>query len=215
MHCRMTKRISYMTIGLAIVVALFAACSSKKVHSVSYDVPELNAEELQQLADSNEQEYTMYCTYSKYCDFCKEEFPIVFRYCTSLPIHFYVLFQVRATDSTYIYACMKDIQRLDSSFNNFVVLSDSLYDEQFRHIESNKGLFRHYGGTVEGNKYVNYVTNYIPDQFNHECATPKLILYRKNEGIVFVNNFDTENGVLTSLSSSDRAELERIVYCNN
>lgn len=210
----MIKLTLHIEIGLAIVVVLLVSCSSSKVRSVSYNIPELNAEELQQLADSNEQEYTMFCTYNKYCDFCEEEFPKVFRYCMHLPIHFYVLFQVRATDSIYIYTCMNEIQKLDSSFCNFVVLSDSLYDEQYRHIEQ-RGLFKHYGGTVEGNKYINYVEKYIPSQFNHECATPKLILYKKNGRIVFVNNFEEENGILTSLSSSDKGVLERIIYSNN
>lgn len=210
----MMKMALHIAIGIAMAVVLLVSCSSSKVRYVSYNIPELNAEELQQLADSNEQEYTMFCTYSKYCDFCEEEFPKVFRYCTHLPIHFYVLFQVRATDSIYIYTCMKDIQKLDSSFCDFVVLSDSLYDEQYRHIEQ-RGLFRHYGGTVEGNKYINYVEKYIPTRFNHECATPKLILYKKNGGIVFVNNFEMENGVMTSLSLSDKAKLERVIYSNN
>ena len=210
----MMKMALHIAIGIAMAVVLLFSCSSSKVRYVSYNIPELNAEELQQLADSNEQEYTMFCTYSKYCDFCEEEFPKVFRYCTHLPIHFYVLFQVRATDSIYIYTCMKDIQKLDSSFCDFVVLSDSLYDEQYRHIEQ-RGLFRHYGGSVEGNKYINYVEKYIPTQFNHECATPKLILYKKNGGIVFVNNFEMENGVMTSLSLSDKAKLERVIYSNN
>ena len=207
---RMAKKLIILGFGLVLSLGI-VSCSSKQETHISYNIPELNAEELQQMADTSAAEFTMYCTYSKYCDFCKEEFPKVFRYCKSLPIHFNVLFQVRATDSTYIYMCMKEIQKLDSSFNNFVVLSDSLYDEQYRHIEQ-KGLCKHYGGTVEGNKYVNYVEKYIPDQFNHECATPKLILYKKNEGIVFVNRFEMENGDLTSLSSFDKAELERIVY---
>lgn len=185
------------------------SCSTKEKH-FTYTIPNLEAEELQYVADTNKLEYTMFCTYSYYCDFCREEFPKVFQFCDSLPMNFYVLFHVRTTDSTYIYTCMKEIQKLDSSFNNFVILSDSLYDEQYRHVEQ-KGLFRHYGGTIEGNKFINYIDNYIPKRFSHEYSTPKLILYKKGEGIVFVNRFEID-GEETSLSNADKWELEDIIY---
>lgn len=185
------------------------SCSSEDKY-VTYTIPELNAEELQQLADTNELEYTMFCTYSYYCDFSREEFPKVFKFCNSLPIHFYILLTERATDSAYTYLCIKDIQKLDSSFNNFVMLSDSLYDEQYRHIKK-EGFFIPYGGPVEGNKYNNYIGKYIPDRFSHRCSNPKLILYKKGEGIIFVNRFEID-GEETSLSNADKWELEDIIY---
>ena len=202
------KSIVRIVIGLFTIGVMLSACSSEKKH-VSYNIPELDAEQLQQMADTNELDYTMFCTYSYYCDFCQEEFPDVFKFCTSLPIHFNVLFTVRATDSTYIYMCMKEIQKLDSTFNNFVILSDSLYDEQYRHISQTKWIFKRYGGPIEGNKYINYVEKYIPARFSHVCATPKLILYKRNEGIVFVNRFEID-GKETSLSTSDQWELKCI-----
>ncbi len=206
----MIKQPFILHIGISILCTIcLLSCSSEEKH-VTYAVPELNAEELQQLAETSELDYTMFCTYSKYCDYCQKEFPKVFQFCNSLPIHFYVLFHVRATDSTYIYMCMKEIQKLDSSFNNFIILSDSLYDEKYRHIVQ-KGLFVHYGGPVEGNKYINYIEKYIPKRFNHECSTPKLILYKKGEGIVFVNRFEID-GEETSLSAADKWELEDIIY---
>lgn len=202
----MTKRCLIIVVG---VLLLLSSCNSPETYN-SYCIPELTGEELQQLADSNELEYTMFCTYSYYCDFCKEEFPKIYQFCDSLPIHFYVLFHVRATDSAYIYMCMKEIQKLDSSFNNFVILSDSLYDEQYRHVEQ-KGLLKYYAGPIEGNKYINYIEKYIPDRFSQVCTTPKLILYKKGEGIAFVNRYEID-GEETSLSNADKWELEDLIY---
>lgn len=217
----MTKQCLTIVFGIFL---LLSSCNSPETYN-SYCIPELTGEELQQLADSNELEYTMFCTYSHYCDFCREEFPKVFHFCDSLPIHFYVLFPVRATDSAYIYNSMKEIQALDSTFNHFVVLSDSLYDEQYRHritkdidkqykqIEQ-KSRFGYYRGTIEGNKYINYIEKYIPTRFSHECSSPKLILYKKNDGIVFVNRFEIDDPDLTSLSRSDQWKLKQIIYNN-
>lgn len=189
------------------------SCTNKQT-SVYYSYPTLDANELQEFADSNTYQYTMFCTYNKYCDFCVEEFPKVYKFCKSLPLDFYVLFHVRATDSTYIYSCTRQIQQLDSSFTNFIILSDSLYDEQYRHISSN-GIFKHYGGTIEGNKYYNYVHQYIPDNFDKTCATPKMILYEKDKGIVFVNQFEECDEEVTCLSATDKNKLISIVQGGN
>ncbi len=217
----MTKPLGIVSIGILLLFGM-QSCSVPETH-ISYCIPELTGEEMQQLADTNDLEYTMFCTYSHYCDFCKEEFPKIFRFCDSLPIQFYVLFPVRAIDSIYIYNNIKEIQAIDSSFHHFAVLSDSLYDvlyrqtkqkdidKQYRKIEQ-KSRFGYYRGTIEGNKYINYIEKYIPARFSHECSSPKLILYKKGEGIVFVNRFEIDNPDLTCLSRSDRWKLKQIIY---
>ena len=178
--------------GKITVFAVLLFCiSCSKSGRVSYDIPVVDAQQIQELADSSSYNYSIFCTYSKYCDFCQQDFPKVFQYCTTLPVDFYILFHVRATDSLYIYSCIKKIQKLDSSFNNFVILSDSLYDLQYRNLSNKKGIFVIYGGPIEGNKYINFCDKYIPDDFNQDAITPKLIMYKKNQGIVFVNEYDS------------------------
>lgn len=193
------------------IVLMVSSCATK-TNSVHYCIPEVMPEDLQTITDSSRYQFTMFCTYSHICDFCREDFPKVYTFCKTLPIDFYVLFHVRATDSLYIYDCMEDIKHIDSTFENYLILSDSLYDAKYRNVKSN-GLIKHYGGHIEGNKYCNYVDKYIPQQFDHTCATPKLILYEKNNGIVFVNQYDEQEQ--TFISSKDKETIKAIVTKEN
>lgn len=194
-------------ITLSILITICMACSNN-VEKISYDIPVVDAQQIQELVDSSSYNHSIFCTYSKYCDFCQQDFPKIFQYCTTLPVDFCILFHVRATDSSYIYSCIKEIQQLDSSFNNFVILSDSLYDLQYRNIDNKKGIFKIYGGPIEGNKYINFCDKYIPDGFNRDCISPKLIMYKKNQGIVFVNEYDSIED--TCLSLKQKADIDSI-----
>ena len=198
---------------LPLVICNICISCNSKLENFSYDIPVVNAEQIQEIVDSSSCRYSVFCTYSKYCDFCQQDFPNVFQYCTTLPVDFYILFHVRERDSLYIYSSMKEIQKLDSSFNNFVVLSDSLYDEPYRNMSNKKGIFVIYGGPIEGNKYINFCDNYIPEGFNRDCITPKLIMYEKNKGIVFVNEYDSIYD--TCLSNKQKMILDSITACVN
>lgn len=199
--------------AILLVVSIICIACNSNPERISYDIPTVDASLMQEIADSSSYEYTAFTTYSKYCDFCQEDFPKVFAFCKTLPIDLYVLFIVRANDSSYIYSCMKEIQKLDTAFSNFVLLSDSLYDEPYRNISNQKGIFKIYGGPVEGNKYINFCDKYIPDGFNRDCIAPKLIMYKKNQGIVFVNDYDSIED--TCLPSMQKMLLDSIMTSTN
>ena len=79
------------TILLLVVSIICIACNSHP-ERISYDIPTVDASIMQEIADSSSYEYTAFTTYSKYCDFCQEDFPKVFAFCKTLPIDLYVLF---------------------------------------------------------------------------------------------------------------------------
>ncbi len=184
--------------------------SKKQCTHSPYTVISVMPEDIIDIADSSNTEYTAICTYQYICDLCREEFPIIYNFCDTLPISFFVLFTVRESDSIYICESIQEIRKLNANFNNFLILSDSLYDIENR--KPHKTLFKEYGGPREGQKHIKYVDNYIPDTFDKGCYTPRIFLYKKNQGIVFATKYNEEEE--TCFSSQDIAQIVDIIHNN-
>lgn len=196
---------------IACIFIFFTGCNFQSKTITHFSIPEITPEEIQSIADNCPSGNLLVCTYQHYCSYCTDNFPIIYDYCKKLPADFYVLFTVRSNDSLYFDLAVNDIKQVDSTFNHFFILSDSLYDDQYK-VPHKTFILKHYGGTIEGNKYYNYVEKYIPKQFNHDCITPKLILYQRNKGIVFVNEYDSITQSV--LSETDKQKLENILEDN-
>lgn len=182
--------------------------------SITFDsIPALDAEGLQQLANQSDAEYTMLYCYSALCSWANQSYPFFKSVADKYDFDFVVLLKDRATDSIMTQISINRLHQLDSSLASIVMLSDSLYDIEYRDlppISKRKSMFQAYGGPKEGNKYINYVDKYIPTEFNHDAATPKMILYKKNKGIVFVNEgYDQEE-----FEKKDRIRLEQTIGYN-
>lgn len=194
-----------------VLVILAVSCSHSNTieKNISYSVTSVMPEEIATIADSGNAEYTAICTYQHACPFCREDFPRMFSFCDSLPINFYVLFTGRESDSSYIYESMQAIKKCYPSFDRFLILSDSLYDPEYR-TRKDFLFFRAYGGPREGQKYIKYVENYLPDGFDDGCYTPRLFLYKKNKGIVFVSHYDEQED--TCLPQQDVEQIANIIH---
>lgn len=182
--------------------------------SITYDsIPTLDAEGLQQFANHSDAEYTMLYCYSALCSWANQSYPFFRSVADKYGFDFVVLLKDRATDSIMTQTSINKLHLLDSSLTRIVMLSDSLYDIEYRYlppVSKRKSMFHAYGGPKEGNKYINYVDNYIPEGFNHDAATPKMILYKKNTGIVFVNEGYDEQ----EFYDKDRFRLEQTIGYN-
>lgn len=197
-----------------VLVILAVSCSHSNTieKNISYSVTSVMPEEIATIADSGNAEYTAICTYQYMCTFCREDFPRMFSFCDTLPIDFYVLFTCRVSDSSYIYESMQAIKKYDTSFDRFLILSDSLYDPENRTRKEFR-FFKEYGGPIEGQKYIKYVDSYIPVGFDKGCYTPRLLLYQRGKGIVFASHYDEQEE--TCLPQHDIEQLVNIIYQNH
>lgn len=197
--------------GGIILLFFVVSCSLKKEAQdgqISYSVTSVMPEDIQAIADSCNEEYTAVCSYEHMCAFCREDFPRVFAFCDTMPVNFYVLFVVRECDSVYIHESIQAIKKYDESFDNFLILSDSLFDPENKK-RRNFLFFKEYGGHREGQKYIKYVDNYVPAGFDDGCYTPRLFLYRKRDGLVYVTHYDEQEN--TCLPQQDIKELTHII----
>lgn len=179
--------------------------------SITFDsIPTPDAAGLQQLANQSAAEYTMLYCYSALCSYANQSYPFFKSVADRYGFDFVVMLKDRATDSIMTQISINRLHQLDSTLTNIVMLSDSLYDIEYRYlppVSRRKSMFHAYGGPKEGNKYINYVDNYIPEEFNHDAATPKMILYKKNTGIVFVNEGYNQE----EFDEKDRIRLEQTI----
>ena len=160
------------------LVLLTVSCIGSKTEQqkLSYTITSVMPEEIAAIADSGDEEYTAICTYQHMCTFCREDFPRMFFFCDTTPVNFYVLFTVRESDSSYIYESMQAIKEYDAAFDNFLILSDSLYEPDNR-TRKKFIIFKEYGGPIEGQKHIKFVDEYLPAGFDDGCYTPRLFLY--------------------------------------
>lgn len=193
------------------LVLLTVSCIGRKTEreNISYTITSVMPEEIAAIADSGDEEYTAICTYQHLCTFCREDFPRMFSFCDTMPINFYVLLTSRESDSSYIYESMQAIKECNASFDNFLILSDSLYEPDNR-TRKKFFIFKEYGGPRESQKHIKYVENYLPERFEDGCYTPRLFLYKKGEGIVFATHYDEQQE--TCLPQQDIEQLIDIIY---
>ncbi len=193
------------------LVLLTVSCIGSKTEQqkLSYTITSVMPEEIAEIADSGDEEYTAICTYQHMCTFCREDFPRMFFFCDTTPVNFYVLFTVRESDSSYIYESMQAIKEYDAAFDKFLILSDSLYEPDNR-TRKKFIIFKEYGGPIEGQKHIKFVDEYLPAGFDDGCYTPRLFLYKKGEGIVFVTHYDEQEE--TCLPQQDIEQLMNIIY---
>ena len=193
------------------LVLLTVSCIGSKTEQqkLSYTITSVMPEEITAIADSGDEEYTAICTYQHMCTFCREDFPRMFFFCDTTPVNFYVLFTVRESDSSYIYESMQAIKEYDAAFNKFLILSDSLYEPDNR-TRKKFIIFQEYGGPREGQKHIKFVDEYMPAGFDDGCYTPRLFLYKKGEGIVFVTHYDEQEE--TCFPQQDIEQLMNIIY---
>ena len=193
------------------LVLLTVSCIGSKTEQqkLSYTITSVMPEEIAAIADSGDEEYTAICTYQHMCTFCREDFPRMFFFCDTTPVNFYVLFTVRESDSSYIYESMQAIKEYDAAFNKFLILSDSLYEPDNR-TRKKFIIFQEYGGPREGQKHIKFVDEYMPAGFDDGCYTPRLFLYKKGEGIVFVTHYDEQEE--TCFPQQDIEQLMNIIY---
>lgn len=179
--------------------------------NISYSIRSVMPEDIKTFADSNKCEYTAICTYQKMCPLSVKEFPRILDFCDSIALDLYVLFTVRESDSLYIYESIEEIKKHNSTFNNFMILNDSLYDSDNK--VRKKILFKEYGGPREGQKYIKYVDSFLPSHFDNGCYTPRLFLYRKGKGIIFATQYYEDEK--TCFSNHDIEQIIHIVSDNS
>ena len=202
----MKKFVLYIFLVLLTVSCI--SCGKTERENISYTITSVMPEDIIHIADSGNAKYTAICTYQHYCTYCREDFPRMFSFCDTMPINFYVLFTARESDSAYVYESIQAIKKYDNSFDNFLILSDSLYEPDNR-TRKKFCIFKEYGGSRESQKHIKYVENYLPAGFDDGCYTPRLFLYKKGEGIVFATHYDELED--TCLPQSDIEQIIKII----
>ena len=176
----------------------------------SYDIPELDEQGIYESINQSNHQYTLLYCYNFWCGWCKKKLVSFKDIADNYDMDFCVMLTNRATDSLFVLESKKEIQAIDSTISKFCVLSDSYYETKLRDrtpMYKRKGLFLIYNGRKEGNKYIRFIEQFIPEGFNNDPCTPKMIVIKKNEGIVFVNEGNKE----TLFSEDDRQRLEHVL----
>ena len=158
-------------------------------------IPEMTIESINEHVNKADKEFTCLYCYSYHCDWCDYHLPFVLSLLKDFNnINFTLLIIDRASDTIDISNCINHIikQDLCINMNNIQILSDSLYNREYRYLkpQSTKRFLRIYGGRKEGNKYINFIEKFIPTGLNKEPIEPKVIICKKNGGVVFTNSGD-------------------------
>lgn len=198
--------------SLSWILISLICCQNKKPDSTGAQVikPQIvDINDIKRIAEQSQNEYTLFFTYQQMCSYCRDSFPNIYNQLSSCPCEKYVIFTVRENDSCYISKSISAIKKIDNNFENFLMLSDSLYDKELRHLKKGKSIFKHYGGPIEGNKYFNFLDSIIPDGYGHEAYTPRIIALDKEGKCVYANTYN--DTLESAFSQAEKNKLFKII----
>ena len=134
-------------------VLLLLSCSKNDKPAMDidpfiYTIPQLNTEEIMEYVDKSGEQFVFFYEYN-FCPCSKRVLPEFLEFTNEYNIPSCILFVVRATDEVAIQYMYNEIQGVDSTYKNIVILSDSMYNEKIRH-RKQSGLIQYYGGDEDG-----------------------------------------------------------------
>ena len=138
----MKRFVFYIALLMTVV-----ACSKKEkliIDPFIYTIPQLNTEEIMEYVDKSGEQFMFFYVYD-FCPCSKNYLPNFLEFTNEHNIPSCILFIVRATDEPAIQYMYNEIQSVDSTYKNIVILSDSMYHEKIRH-RKQRGPIQYTGG---------------------------------------------------------------------
>ena len=150
-------------------------------------IPQLDsAQILDYIRERGDIYHMVYC-YTSGCHGCEAHLPEFMNFVQANSIPYSIMIAERAADSLLVTIDIRDICRITQSAPPIIILSDSLYEVEYRYSKpqtERHSLFITYGHNRKGdcNKYACYLEKCVPNFTSY--WHPRILLYHVDKGVI-------------------------------
>lgn len=209
-----------MNISKQITLTYFLCCLScahYQPKSICYVTPDSNkiipqldsAQIMDYICQKGEQYHLIYC-YGGGCAMCDDLLPSFLAFSRKENIPHSVMIIERATDSLLVNFAIKKIYQASEQSPPIIILSDSLYDIEYRYKKPQTerlSPFISYGHNGKGdcNKYDRFLEKCVPDYKSY--WHPRILLYQADKGVIF----DAKNYKGTAFTAKEKRIILNLI----
>jgi thiol-disulfide isomerase/thioredoxin len=187
----MKLKIIFSILLCFVSLAIAAQNDSCTLVKSSYsDLQTVNIEDMRCLARNSEKDITIFYTFAAWCSPCIKHLPDAVSFAEQQNADLYVLLVDRENEDDVARA----LKVLKGKELNIVILSDSLYRPDLRVKKIPKFRLVVINGEKAVNKYINFITEITPPQFESLAHMSKYIILNKSGKVFFVSTYkDSQN----------------------